>query len=833
MAEIHKIDIVVGATDKASMPLKKIAGSFMAATIGANVLMGAFRGITGAFNEAFDKARQFNKSMAEVATMLDNVSIQRLPKMTTQIRSMAIEWGRSAIDLSRGLYQVLSASIDSAKAMDVLNVAVKASIAGLTSVEVAVDAITTVLNSFGMAAEEAGRVSDIMFQTIKRGKLRFDDLAGALGYVVPIASQAGISFEEVAAAMATLTRSGIRAQKATTGLRQLISGLVAPTEAVIDASMKYGVIINDIALEVLGLEGMMSQLNEATEGSTKKFKELIPNVRALTAGLGLTGDAAEGFSFDLQSMQDAMGATERAAAKMQQTIDFQFAQLESRIEDLRMEIGMKPSVQKGKEWWEHFVGYSQSAIGQVADGFTIMKDAAGAFYDVTWGGNEKGRTLMEAWRDIAEDWTEKIHGSTMGMDALVAATEKADKAMMPLNMQLKDASSSGERASIIFNTFSDDINSLIGQMSNWGNEIDRTRNLITRIELECEQLTIDITKLTNEFNQYDIIKQYEDALHYIPLALEDSTYTSRIFDETTKALIDSIRIQRREITDLNKANNLLAMDTRTNSLEAMKIELSAMGRRGRYTRAEKKRLKDLRKEDLLSRIETTKNQLAVDKIKNKGLTVEEKRLQRIQISYQEEVRAKREALDTTKADMERNLNWKKTQLNTYETQFLPKVREQHMDALNNYQAGLMVIERTWSDAQIGVWEETAGGIKEQRDKILGYKMDVAFGGATGIDLVRQMMDAFWARQGRRNPFRLPTGHTGIPYVPRTQPYLLHEGERVVPKNQNMGGGYPSQIKVNANINITVRDIYDTEKLAIKLQNAIQQGLISGVSTAYG
>jgi hypothetical protein len=37
-------------------------------------------------------------------------------------------------------------------------------------------------------------------------------------------------------------------------------------------------------------------------------------------------------------------------------------------------------------------------------------------------------------------------------------------------------------------------------------------------------------------------------------------------------------------------------------------------------------------------------------------------------------------------------------------------------------------------------------------------------------------------------FALDDFATGTPYVPQTGPYLLHQGERVVPASQNTGGG---------------------------------------------
>ncbi|KKM23183.1 hypothetical protein LCGC14_1617750, partial [marine sediment metagenome] len=50
-------------------------------------------------------------------------------------------------------------------------------VGGITSTLVAVNAITTVLNAYGMEADRASHVSDLLFQSVKGGKINFEQLA--------------------------------------------------------------------------------------------------------------------------------------------------------------------------------------------------------------------------------------------------------------------------------------------------------------------------------------------------------------------------------------------------------------------------------------------------------------------------------------------------------------------------------------------------------------------------------------------------------------------------------------------------------------------------------
>ena len=114
----------------------------------------------------------FERQMANVSTMLyRGDAMKHLPAYKQQIRELAIEFGEGTETLSKGLYDILSASIDASKAMDVLTVSSRAAQAGLTTTAVAGDAITTILNSYGLSADYAGKVSSDLFETVQRGKL--------------------------------------------------------------------------------------------------------------------------------------------------------------------------------------------------------------------------------------------------------------------------------------------------------------------------------------------------------------------------------------------------------------------------------------------------------------------------------------------------------------------------------------------------------------------------------------------------------------------------------------------------------------------------------------
>ena len=73
--------------------------------------------------------------------------------------------------------------------------------------------LVTTLNGYNLQADSAAHVSDVLFETVKLGEVRIAELAESIGHVAPIAHIAGLSLEELGAAMAVLTINGLNADK--------------------------------------------------------------------------------------------------------------------------------------------------------------------------------------------------------------------------------------------------------------------------------------------------------------------------------------------------------------------------------------------------------------------------------------------------------------------------------------------------------------------------------------------------------------------------------------------------------------------------------------------
>jgi len=264
----------------------------------------------------------FESQMAKVSTMLDNPA-RYMAAFSEGIEKMAVKFGESTDSLAKGLYDILSASIAPEKALYVLNVSAKAAKAGLTDTGVAADAITTLLNAYGLSAEKAGDVSDWMFQVVKRGKTTFAELAPAVGMVATTCSTAGIGLDEFGAALATMTRNGVNTDNAITALSAIITSFLSPVKEGADYARALGFEMSSATLKSEGLLGVFRKISKL---SPDEISTLFPNVRALRGALPALQNMG-GFIADINVMKTRAGTTAEAYDKMAKLLSTSFARL--------------------------------------------------------------------------------------------------------------------------------------------------------------------------------------------------------------------------------------------------------------------------------------------------------------------------------------------------------------------------------------------------------------------------------------------------------------------------------------------------------------------------
>lgn len=345
---VFNISIRINGEDNVSAVLdnvgKKASGlggilANAAGVAGGIVLAKGFDLVAGAVTNAVTSAAAFETAMRNVNSIA-KLNESGLAQISQQVIDLTKQVPQSAETLAKALYDIQSSGFDAAHGgLDILKASAMGASAGLSTTDVAARALTAVINAYGKSAGDASSIMDVMFKTVDRGVITFEELATNIGDVVGTANVAGVSFEQLGAAMATMTKGGISAAESATALNQLMLSFISPSDEAAKAAARLGIDMSASALAAKGLGGVMEEIRLKTGGSAEAMAELFPNVRALKGALALTRGEGKMFAEDMAAMGQATGATAKALAEQSKATAFQWQLLQNNLQAGALELG--------------------------------------------------------------------------------------------------------------------------------------------------------------------------------------------------------------------------------------------------------------------------------------------------------------------------------------------------------------------------------------------------------------------------------------------------------------------------------------------------------------
>jgi len=326
--------------------------------------------ISRGLRESVTEFASFEKQLSMISTMLDEQTMHYMPAYSKQLRTMSIQFAEGTETLSKGTYDILSASIAAAKAMDTLAVSTIAAKAGFTDTAISGDAITTILNSYSIGAERAGNVSDKLFAIVKRGKTTYAELAPNIGKVAALASTAGESFDDLGASIATMTRAGVSTEITMTSIRAILLSFLKPQADSIEMAKKYKVELNSQTLKTIGLTGVIEKLKNAT---AEELAIIVPTSRAIT-GFAAAVQNATGLARDKELMLNSLGLTMEAYAKATDNLSFDLDQMNQILTQTKVIIGsqLAPTL---RDNMYPVLKATITAFGYMASGIYTVREA--------------------------------------------------------------------------------------------------------------------------------------------------------------------------------------------------------------------------------------------------------------------------------------------------------------------------------------------------------------------------------------------------------------------------------------------------------------------------
>lgn len=322
----------------AQRSLRKFGGQ--AKRIGSNITSSVTLPFAAAGAAGVKMATDLEGSFSKIENLV-GITGKALDDFKTSVKNVSSETGKSQQELSEAIFTISSAGLRGAEATEVLERSAKASAIGLGDTQQIAQALTGVMQAYSSSGMTAAQATDTLTAIVREGNLEAEALAPTLGRVVGIASQLGVSFEEVGANIATFTRLGVPAEEAVVGLRGIMASFLKPTADAKNALATLGMTAEDLRNQVSeeGLQATLANLMQSFEGNDEALTSVFGNVRALSAVLGTAGAQGETYAAVLDNISNSTGIVDEGFENVSQTSGFKFQQTLNSLRNAGIELG--------------------------------------------------------------------------------------------------------------------------------------------------------------------------------------------------------------------------------------------------------------------------------------------------------------------------------------------------------------------------------------------------------------------------------------------------------------------------------------------------------------
>jgi TP901 family phage tail tape measure protein len=174
-------------------------------------------------------AAAFSLEMARVRANT-GATDQQFASLNSSAKAMAVQFGRSPEEVAGAMSELAKAGLDAEGVLKSISPILAVAAADNMELSRAVEVAVSTMAQFGMTTNDFGSIADKLQATANASTTSVDMIGEALSYVGPKAQEAGQSFDDVAAALATLADAGLRGSLGGTGLARVIESIANEEE---------------------------------------------------------------------------------------------------------------------------------------------------------------------------------------------------------------------------------------------------------------------------------------------------------------------------------------------------------------------------------------------------------------------------------------------------------------------------------------------------------------------------------------------------------------------------------------------------------------------------
>lgn len=321
---------------KMAVAKSKLDGVSQASKAVAKISTAAFAATGAAIYSVASTAADFEYSMARVGAVSQATAAQQ-GELEGAARKFAAATQFSAKQVADGMSFMAMAGFKSSQIISGMPSVLSLASAGMIDLATASDITTNIVASMGLKLSELGHANDVLVSAMTGSNVNTQMLGEAFKYIGPVAKSAGVSFEEITAAIGKLGNVGIQGSRAGTTLRRAIANLINPTGESAEMLDRLGVTVKDATGKLLPLDRIIEQLEPHADDTAA-----IMQIFGLIAGPGmaaLISQGADSLRAFTKRLSESGGLADKISNKVLNTFKGQMDILSSKFDEAKIAIG--------------------------------------------------------------------------------------------------------------------------------------------------------------------------------------------------------------------------------------------------------------------------------------------------------------------------------------------------------------------------------------------------------------------------------------------------------------------------------------------------------------
>lgn len=326
------------AADKASALSSALKG------VGTGLTTTVTTPLVGLGTAAVKTAATFEQAMAQVAAVsgLDTAGAE-FEALGEKAKEMGSKTKFSASEAAEAFNYMAMAGWDAQQMMDGIEGVMNLAAASGEDLALVSDIVTDALTGFGLAASDSAHFADVLAAASNSANTNVSMLGESFKYVSPVAGALGFSVEDVSVALGLMANSGIKASQAGTSLRTLFTNLVHPVGQSADAIEALGISITNSDGSMKSLDTIMRELRNTfgsmTEAEKASYAAMLAGQEGMSGLLAIVNATDADFQKLSDSISAAGGTAQEMADKQLDTLEGKMTLFKSAMEGLAISFG--------------------------------------------------------------------------------------------------------------------------------------------------------------------------------------------------------------------------------------------------------------------------------------------------------------------------------------------------------------------------------------------------------------------------------------------------------------------------------------------------------------